>query len=196
MLKTLKRLPIDVGQGEMRHDTAGKKIAFSFVPPATSGLHKAADLGSGDGYWSEQLSSKGYSITSPDKLIGVDFEHGLPYPDNSFAVVWSSEVIEHLHNVDGFIHEINRVLIPGGVAILTTPNSHWWLYYVLRLFGLTPQKVQNQDHKQFFSLASLKAMAPGYDIYGYFPYALIFFRISRGISFLSPTFIMVKKKEN
>ncbi|MEI6715297.1 MAG: class I SAM-dependent methyltransferase [Verrucomicrobiota bacterium] len=46
----------------------------------------------------------------------------LPYPDASFDVVTSTEVIEHLEDFRRIVREIHRVLKPGGVCILSTPN--------------------------------------------------------------------------
>jgi SAM-dependent methyltransferase len=40
----------------------------------------------------------------------------------SFALVTSVEVIEHVENPIGFLRNIGRLLRPGGVAVLTTPN--------------------------------------------------------------------------
>lgn len=46
----------------------------------------------------------------------------LPYPDASFDSVISFQVIEHIEDDVYFLKEIHRVLRPGGVALLTTPN--------------------------------------------------------------------------
>lgn len=46
----------------------------------------------------------------------------LPYEDASFDVVLLIEVIEHLENHRTALCELARVLKPGGVLILTTPN--------------------------------------------------------------------------
>ena len=46
----------------------------------------------------------------------------LPYADASFDVVTATEVIEHLHDFRRIVREIQRVLRPGGVCILSTPN--------------------------------------------------------------------------
>ncbi|KXK27781.1 MAG: type 11 methyltransferase, partial [Bacteroidetes bacterium OLB12] len=44
------------------------------------------------------------------------------FADNSFDSVVSFQVIEHIENDHLFLQEINRVLKPGGIALLTTPN--------------------------------------------------------------------------
>lgn len=54
-----------------------------------------------------------FELLNPDGTI--------PAADASFAAVWNSEVIEHVLDVRAFLQEINRVLRPGGVLILTTP---------------------------------------------------------------------------
>lgn len=46
----------------------------------------------------------------------------LPYPDNSFDSVISFQVIEHIEDDSLFLKEIHRVLRPGGIALITTPN--------------------------------------------------------------------------
>lgn len=46
----------------------------------------------------------------------------LPYADASFDSVVSFQVIEHIRDDGDFLKEIHRVLRPGGIALLTTPN--------------------------------------------------------------------------
>ncbi len=53
---------------------------------------------------------------------GVDLRQRLPYGDASFDVVLLVEVIEHLSDHQAAIGELARILKPGGVLILTTPN--------------------------------------------------------------------------
>ncbi|HEV2197542.1 MAG TPA: class I SAM-dependent methyltransferase [Candidatus Acidoferrum sp.] len=46
----------------------------------------------------------------------------LPWVSDSFDAVISTEGIEHLENHFSFLREIHRILKPGGVLVLTTPN--------------------------------------------------------------------------
>jgi SAM-dependent methyltransferase len=46
----------------------------------------------------------------------------LPYSDGQFTLVTCSEVIEHLENYRHLLREACRILNPGGVFVVTTPN--------------------------------------------------------------------------
>jgi SAM-dependent methyltransferase len=53
----------------------------------------------------------------------VDLNHdALPYADANFDLVTCTEVIEHIEHYRDTIREIYRVLKPGGLCVLTTPN--------------------------------------------------------------------------
>lgn len=76
--------------------------------------------------------------------------HPLPYPDASFDLVTCSEVLEHVENFRAVLREIKRVLKPGGLMVVTTPNvlnMKSRLRYLVtgfaNLFG--PLPVKNQD---------------------------------------------------
>ena len=57
----------------------------------------------------------------------------LPFPDQSFDIVYSSNVLEHVANPATALAEAIRVLKPGGVLHMTVPNygSFWEGHYVL-----------------------------------------------------------------
>ena len=52
----------------------------------------------------------------------VDLDAALPWQDHSFEAIFSTEGIEHLENHFSFLREMCRVLEPGGILVLTTPN--------------------------------------------------------------------------
>lgn len=61
----------------------------------------------------------------PDQKVDlVDLNHKkeLPYQDNTFDIVTATEVIEHLEDFRAILREIYRVLKPGGICVLSTPN--------------------------------------------------------------------------
>ena len=49
----------------------------------------------------------------------------LPFPDGAFEVVTSFETVEHLDERDRFIAELGRVIRPGGLCVLSTPNANY-----------------------------------------------------------------------
>lgn len=55
---------------------------------------------------------------------GVDVYYDgktIPFPDNSFDGLFSSEVFEHVFGLPAILPEINRVLKPGALVLITTP---------------------------------------------------------------------------
>jgi SAM-dependent methyltransferase len=44
-----------------------------------------------------------------------------PFPDSEFDSIVSNEVFEHIFHPDKFLCEINRVLRPGGILLITVP---------------------------------------------------------------------------
>lgn len=59
----------------------------------------------------------------------------LPFDDESFDVVFSIYVLEHVADPASFAAEIKRVLKPGGVVLSITPNK--W-HYVAQIASWTP----------------------------------------------------------
>ena len=65
------------------------------------------------------------------EVVGVDVGAGtlesFAFPSATFDAVTAWEVLEHLPDAKSFLKEINRVIKPGGVVALSTPNwrSPW-----------------------------------------------------------------------
>lgn len=197
LIALLKKLPIDLGQREMRHRSKGKKIALARAGFGNG--RDALDLGCGDGFWTEKLQAQGWNVVAIDAAVEyndarvVDINHGLPFADNSFDLVLSLEVIAYLHNPEFIITEIKRVLRPGGVYIITTPNNGFWLNGALALFGSSLKSLQDPKQKHFFVMRDIQRLFLHSRVYGFFPYLFLKWRISRFIGLLSPTFVIVGK---
>ena len=99
---------------------------------------RALDLGCGEGPFTAELAGAGARAigveVAPAALHrarqrhpGLDFRRvpidgPLPFEDQSFDLVWSSEVIEHVADTARWLSEVRRVLAPGARLLLTTPN--------------------------------------------------------------------------
>ncbi|MEJ0054734.1 MAG: class I SAM-dependent methyltransferase [Bacteroidota bacterium] len=70
----------------------------------------------------------------------------LPYKDNSFDSVVSFQVIEHIQDDTLFLKEILRVLRPGGVALITTPNR-------IQSLSRNPWHIREYTSKELTQLA-------------------------------------------
>jgi SAM-dependent methyltransferase len=193
-IDTLKKIPIDLGQGTVAKTTEGKQIALRLVREGNG--NKALDVGCRKGLQTEWLQAKGYEVTPIDVACDipncqvVDANQSLPFPENCFDLVWCSEVIEHLKDPSRTLDEFRRVTASGGQIILTTPNSYALPFRLFSLVGLTPQKLQRPDHLHFFDMADIERLCPDAEVYGYFPYVLIKKTIKSLVGLLSPTFVI------
>jgi 2-polyprenyl-3-methyl-5-hydroxy-6-metoxy-1,4-benzoquinol methylase len=70
------------------------------------------------------------------------------YPDNFFDVVTLSEVLEHVSDPHVVLHEIARVLRPGGLLWATTPHGRG---ISASMLGLKWSVVNPPEHLQLFS---------------------------------------------
>ena len=83
---------------------------------------KALQIGCGPHHLDGWLNSD--LLDNPRRDIFVDMTKTLPMPDASLDAVYASEVIEHVPEADAraFLRDALRVLKPGGVLRLTTPD--------------------------------------------------------------------------
>lgn len=195
LIKSLKKIPIDFGQYEVRRTTKGKQIAFSFVG---RGEGKAAlDVGCRNGYWSEKLRACGFEVTSIDVetnypgALNIDANQPLPFCDSSFDLIWCSEVIEHLCSPESTLTEFRRVLRPGGQLLMTTPNNNFWFFQLFERSGIGIATVQNEDHLHFLTFEEVRRLLPRSEQWGFYPYLLFKHTAREGrlANLLSPTIV-------
>lgn len=140
--------------------------AFSHVSYATDYMHIAVnrvvnhfheglmgkrvlDMPAGNGWVGEVLSNRGAVVTSADinhekpHYSQIDMEFPLPFEDEAFDAIVCCEGIEHVFSPFRLFSELARVLAPGGILVLTTPNvqnlySRWQFLCTGYLFQFDP----------------------------------------------------------
>lgn len=110
--------------------------------------------------WAEMEADRIAPVAS---FLGDPVHHAsaekLPFPDRSFDRIVVIDAHEHLREVAPLNREIARVLAPGGLALLTTPNGNPWLPLAItkRLLGMSPKVYGHQV--QGYTAAELEEMA-------------------------------------
>jgi SAM-dependent methyltransferase len=79
--------------------------------------------------------------------VFADLDLPLPFDDGAFDVVISNQVIEHLSDTDRFVSEIFRVLVPGGLAVVSTENMASWHNVAALTLGYAPFSASNYSNK-------------------------------------------------
>lgn len=70
--------------------------------------------------------------------VDLNYSDKLMFEDDFFDLIFAGEIIEHLINPDIFLEEVNRILSPDGILILSTPNLAAWYNRFLLLLGYQP----------------------------------------------------------
>jgi len=125
------------------------------------------DIGAGGGVIPLVLAKLGYTVTAVDtweqyakerdnpmgcmeefverfNRFGIAWERGilgngrLPFPDETFEFVSSFDVIEHLPSPSDLLIEAHRLLKPGGILVVSTPNTANLRNRIRHLFGASP----------------------------------------------------------
>ncbi len=90
---------------------------------------------------------KDFSKDRINLILGdVEDKKGIPFPDDSFDVIYNKSFLEHLSNPDKFLTEAFRILKPGGIIISLVPD--WESNYKTYFDDFT--------HRTPFTMPSLK----------------------------------------
>lgn len=71
-------------------------------------------------YIGVDYDSPGHPHTNEQIDVFYDGKH-LPFPDNHFDSIFTTEVFEHIFNLPEILNELLRVLKPGGKILITCP---------------------------------------------------------------------------
>lgn len=139
------------------------------------------DLGCGDGAALDELSRFYESAIGLDvstarlkrggrperswRFIEADLNRSFPLPSAYASAVMANQVLEHMTDPNHFIAEARRILRPGGVLVLTTPNIRY-VKHIARLvvMGRGPSTSDGESidgswddgHVHYFTHADLR----------------------------------------
>jgi len=124
------------------------------------------DIACGEGYGGNLLASSARSVTGVDVSLeavrhaqkkyvrsNLAFMHGscldIPIPNRSVDVVVSFETLEHFVEHEQFLGEVRRVLRPGGIFIVSTPDK---TIYTGKLGNRNPHHFKELEAAEFEQL--------------------------------------------
>jgi SAM-dependent methyltransferase len=94
------------------------------------------EIGAGTGEQAVALTRAGWTVHAVDLAASMHSSHRifpiqdydgirLPYSNNTFDAVLSSNVLDQVHKLDELQAEIDRVLKPNGICVHVVPTSSW-----------------------------------------------------------------------
>jgi ubiquinone/menaquinone biosynthesis C-methylase UbiE len=126
------------------------QLLESSLPPTGAIL----DLGCGRNSDLARYRRRGLQVWGTDVQAHPHLEHRdwfreqpevqIPFPDESFDVVASRWVLEHVQEPAVFLGEVYRVLRPGGAFISTTVNGAHYVTWLTRLLHLAPHRLSQR----------------------------------------------------
>jgi SAM-dependent methyltransferase len=131
------------------------------------GRGRLLDVGCATGVMVEAAQARGWTAVGIDVSTfavsqcpdGLDVRHGdlwhASLEGGDFDVVVLDDTIEHLPDPGGALAEIHRVLRPGGLITLNTPNEDGWLR---RAMGRHWFHCKPPEHLYYFSPRTLGAL--------------------------------------
>ncbi len=125
------RRPADAGEGMSSSDEF-HDVILQLVKRHLIVGKRVLDLGAGAGIFSTILEKNGYNIVSADLFpercnrpclhvdLNTAFAKQLPH---SFDAICCLETLEHVENPRSILRECNKLLIPGGMLFISTPDA-------------------------------------------------------------------------
>jgi len=129
---------------------------------------RTLDAGAGSSMIIQSLSNAvameyNFAKTRYLRRLGIPVVRGsafaLPFRDNSFDCVISSQVIEHIPLDQVLFDEMNRVLRPGGMLIVGTPDYATLGWRIIEpLYGMLMPGGYRDEHITHYTRASLQEL--------------------------------------
>jgi SAM-dependent methyltransferase len=131
-MKTAERVTAD----EMSDNYIFQRNLFAYQKALPLIRGRVLEIGTGSGYGLPLLAAKADELITIDKekpaidftvwknvsfmqLTAPDFS---VFADASFDTILAFQVIEHIENDEEFVREVRRLLKPGGLFLVSTPN--------------------------------------------------------------------------
>lgn len=115
-----------------------------------------------------ELAKKNFELHSVSGDLRTMNGENLRFSEESFDVVFVHGVLQYTHDPIRMTREIQRVLKPGGEAILMVYNRYSWLNVLSLLFGV---KLEYTDAPAFkkYSIAEFRSILGGFSRVGIIP---------------------------
>lgn len=141
---------------EFLHHIRGMELerAMAEMPAvdSKSGGVTVLDIGAGTGWQAKELSERGFNVIALDvsssayrdqRVFHVTEYDGrnIPIGNDSIDVVFSSNVLEHVVNIDDLLDEVHRILIPGGMAVHVLPTSACRFWSLIAHYGWLARRI-------------------------------------------------------
>jgi len=156
-----------------------RKLIGKITGQATGNL---LDIGAGTGAFASYMAQSGWRVTGlePDaqarkvaseahriQLLPIDELFGLPVQHYDAITMW--HVLEHVHDLAGYMAQLKKLLKPGGCLFIAVPNytsydaerykDYWAAYDVPRhLYHFSPQSMKKLLERNGLKLKACKPM--------------------------------------
>ena len=161
----LRRAPAQYGEHRIAAAPGTHDAVATLVAQHVSKDARVLDLGAFTGAMLARLTANGFKQLHAADLVNhlsrsldlaftqADFNEDFAQNFGSlqFDCIIASEIIEHLDDPRHFLREIRKLLLPGGIAVVSTPNIAFFegrIKFLLRgeLWGFGANNYRSQRH--------------------------------------------------